>query len=68
MKKQLDPTIAAIVLAVAVVIVVGFVYMRSKGPGFQAETTGSEDMMSKVKSGQPLYQAPANAPVPPMGR
>jgi hypothetical protein len=56
----------ALVAAAALVVVLA----AGCGPEkFKGETTGSEQYMEKVQSGQPMYTPPPGAPVPgaPLG-
>lgn len=62
-KKEVSPAVMwGILIAVGlVVVVIGF---KMLVPSSKIETKGSETDMSRVKAGEPLYQPPANAPVP----
>jgi len=62
-KKEVSPAVMwGVLIAVGLVVVVmGF---RMLVPSSKTEVKGSETDMARVKQGEPLYQPPANAPVP----
>lgn len=66
MKNEVSPAVVWGILAVVgiAVIVIGY---KMLVPSTKVDTKGSEADMARVKSGQPLYQPPANAPVPRAG-
>jgi uncharacterized membrane-anchored protein YhcB (DUF1043 family) len=58
MRQEVSPPVVIGIIVLVVAIAVGFIYMRSRSPSFQAQTGGSEETMNKVKQGQPMYQPP----------
>ncbi len=58
MKQEVSPPVVIGIIVLVVAIAVGFIYMRSRAPSFQAQTGGSEQAMDKVKQGGTLYQPP----------
>lgn len=60
-KKEVSPMVVGIIMGVVliVVIIIGF---RTFGGSSKLETTGSEETMERVKSGQPMYTPPAGVP------
>jgi len=65
-KKEVNPAVMWVVL-IAVVLVVVVMGFRMLVPSSKTEVKGSETDMARVKQGEPLYQPPANAPVPRAG-
>jgi hypothetical protein len=63
MKKEINPAIFWVALVV-VIAIVAYAGWRYTGSSYKVETKGSEESMQRVQEGQPLYQPPANAPVP----
>lgn len=67
MQREMSPVVVWVLIAVVAIVVIGLGW-RFVGPSrFRADTSGSEKAMEQVKQGQPLYQPPANAPVPGAG-
>lgn len=64
MKKELPPAVVWGVIAVIVIAVIGIGYKVLGPTKTEFDKGGSEQMMQKVKSGQPMYTPPAGAPVP----
>jgi hypothetical protein len=68
MKKEVSQPVVIGVIVLVVAVALGMIYMKGRSPSFQPQTGGSEEAMNRVKQGQPLYQPPPSAPIPPPQR
>ncbi len=64
MKKEVNPVVFWVALALVLIVVVAVGYRYVGSPGFKPDTKGSEETIKRVQEGQPMYQPPADAPVP----
>jgi hypothetical protein len=64
-KKELNPAVVWAILGVAALAVIIIGYRMLAPKPFVADTTGSEKLMEKVKSGEKMYNM---APLGPGGR